>query len=177
MLAVGPHRAVQDQLIGLVKSVFIVQFHGVALRDRHGADCIIFEMSLLNVVRIVIRSFLRISSCIEPSSLVMAVTIQESCDCTDLKGIVVLELDFVKCVRVAYCSSPNVSGAALAQISTAVVVDINAERILEVLATPPAFNIVVPFWVVIIWVVMHLESLLTVLSIGIEIVAEIHGVA
>ena len=172
MLAVGPHRAVQDQLISF-ESVIIVQFHGVALRDRHGADCIIFEMSLLNVVRIIIRSFLWISSCIESSSIVMAVTIQESCDCTDLKGIVVLELDFVKRVRVAHFSSLNVSGAALAQISTAVVVDINAERILEVLAAPKAFNIVVPVWLV----VMHLESLLTVLSKGIEIVAEIHGVA
>ena len=69
--------------------------------------------------------------------------------------------------------SPNVSSGALAQISTAVAVDINAELILEVLAAPIAFNIVVK----VARVVKQLESLLTVLSIGIEIVAEIHGVA
>ena len=180
MLAVSPHRAFQDHLFGLaLKCETSVQFHGVALRDHHGADKTsshninILEMSLLHVVPIIIRSFLWISSCIEPSSQALTVSIEESCDCTDLKGIVVLELDFVKRVRVTHYSSPNVSSAALAQISTAVAVGINAERILDVLAAPIAFNIVVK----VIRVVKQLESLLTVLSIGIEIVAEIHGVA
>ena len=174
LLAVAPRRAFHDQLIAL-KSVLLVQFRGVALRDHIGSSCIIPDMSHIHVLRIIIRSFPWISSCIEPSSLPLTVISTESCDCTDLKGIVVLEFDSVSRVsvsRIHYCSL-NVSSAALAQISTAVVVDINAERILEVLAAPPAFNIVVK----VARVVKQLESLLTVLSIGIEIVAEIHGVA
>ena len=121
MLAVSPHRAFQDHLFGLaLKCETSVQFHGVALRDHHGADKTsshninILEMSLLHVVPIIIRSFLWISSCIEPSSQALTVSIEESCDCTDLKGIVVLEFDSVNNIGMAHCSSLNVSGTGLA---------------------------------------------------------------
>ena len=104
-------------------------------------------MSLLHVVRIIIRSLLWISSCIEPSTHALTETTTENCDCTDLNGIVVLELDFVNRVRhsiVSHIISHNVSSAAHSvRISTADAVDIFAELILDALAAPPALNIVV----------------------------------
>ena len=136
-------------------------------------------MSLLHVVRIIIRSLLWISSCIEPSTHAFTETTTENCDCTDLNGIVVLELDSVNRVRhsiVSHIISHNVSSAAHSiRISTAVAVGIRAELILDVLAAPPALNIVAPVW----WIlaIIYYESLLTVLSIVIEIVAELQGFA
>ena len=115
MFVVEPRLAVQDIRIGLHESVVFVQFQGVALRNRDRADLVILEMSRFNVGCIVVHSELWISSCIEPSSPTLAVKISESCDCSYLKGIIVLEFDSRNLIGVAcHCPSLNVSGTGLA---------------------------------------------------------------
>ena len=124
-------------------------------------------MSRFKIGPIVVHSERWVGRCFEPSSPISTVKISESCDCTYLKGIIVLEFDSINQIGVAhFCPRLNVSGTGLAYISTACSGGIVAELILDILAAPPAFNIVGP-----VWVVPHIESHFAILSIGVDIVA------
>lgn len=65
----------------------------------------------------------------------------------------------------------DVARTALAQMSTAVAINVVAEVIFYVRAAPEALRVIVP-----VTVVQHLEDLLAVLSIFVEIVAESNAI-